>query len=112
MNLVDSVISFFSGLGIRLFLPLALTGIGIWILKRLDQHWQAEAKGDLSVANISPGNPGCWNVMNCSQEARAACKAFAQPETPCWQCKRNSKGQLEENCLDCQVFKNALPVRV
>jgi len=107
VNIFDSVISFFSGLGVRLFIPLAVTGLGVWLLRNLDKRWQSEAESNPALASVMPGNPGCWNFKHCSDEAKAKCRSYAHQEMPCWQCKRNRNGLLEEACLDCEMFKNA-----
>jgi hypothetical protein len=108
MDTITSTITVILGLLFRLALPIGVTAFIVWALKKLDAHWQAESKQDMSPPSIKVENPGCWTIFNCSEEKRAGCKAFAHPETPCWQVYRVSHGQLQESCLGCQVFKEAL----
>jgi hypothetical protein len=112
MPILETFLALVTGIGLRLVIPIAVTILVIWLLKRLDQRWQAEADAKPGLAHAKPGNPGCWNVKNCSEEARSHCKAYANPQIPCWQVKRSQNGTLQEQCLGCQVFENAVPVTV
>lgn len=108
MDTLNSTITLVLGLLFRLAVPVCITAVIVWVLKKLDAHWQAESKQEVSLLSSSVKNPGCWNVHNCSEEKRAGCNAFAHPETPCWQVFRERNGQLQENCLGCHIFKEAL----
>ena len=108
MNALYTTITLILGLLLRIAIPLGVTALLVWLLRKLDTHWQTESK-----RNVLPGlsivkNPGCWKVHNCSEEKRAGCNAYSHPETPCWQIHRESSGQLQDSCLGCQVFKEAL----
>jgi hypothetical protein len=93
------------GVLLRLGLPLAVTAWAVWVLRRLDARWQAEAK---SIRMPLPAAPvPCWDVRRCSAERRAACPAYARPDTPCWQVFRDPQGRLKDDCLDCEVFRGA-----
>jgi hypothetical protein len=95
------------GLLIRLAIPIALTALLVWSLRRLDERWQAEA-GLTPAARAPIGNPGCWKINDCPPESRAKCKAYAHPELPCWQIHRERDGRLLERCLICKVFREAV----
>lgn len=90
------------GLLLRLGLPLAVTALLAWWLKRLDARWQAAA------ARPAParGRP-CWELRNCAPERRRECQAYAQPDQPCWQVWRAAEGELRPACLTCFVFQDA-----
>jgi hypothetical protein len=96
------------GFALRLGLPLGLTLLLAWWLRRLDARWQAE--GQAARARRAPrpalATP-CWETRGCPPERRAACPAAAQPETPCWQVFRDARGVMRSACIDCTVFRGA-----
>lgn len=110
MDFLDVIYSFFSGIAIRILLPIIVTLLAVLILRRIDKRWQKEIDSNPNLVVARPRNPGCWDVKHCSAEDRARCTAYAHPETPCWQLKRDNQGLLQENCLGCGVFQNAAPV--
>ena len=100
------------GFLIRIGIPIALTVLVIFWLRRLDERWQLEAQSQRPETAEIIKNIGCWEINNCSSEQRAGCIAFNHPETPCWQHFRNGNGSLREGCLACQVFrKSPVPVK-
>jgi hypothetical protein len=108
MEPITSTLIVFLGMLLRIGVPLGITILLVWWLRRLDARWQKESAAELAkYALKKPRNTGCWKVHGCSPEKRAACKAFAHPEIPCWQVFREENGKLLESCLACQVFKNA-----
>ncbi len=101
--------SFFIGLILRLGIPIAITVLLIWLVRRLDESWQEEGTG----ARVMAKNPGCWKIMGCSEERKAKCEAYANPDMPCWQYYRDSNGRLREGCIGCKIFREAtVPVSV
>jgi hypothetical protein len=109
MNFLDAIYSFMTGIVIRIALPVAVTLIAVWVLSRLDKRWQKETDANPNLVVAGPRNPGCWDTHNCSAEDRAKCTAYSHPETPCWQIRRDQRGFLQETCLGCEVFQNAIP---
>lgn len=108
---MDSILSFvtvFLGLALRLGLPVLFTVLLIIILRHLDERWQQEGVGTVSVL---AQNTRCWEQHNCSDEKRASCSAYLHPEIPCWQLNRSKEGILNEQCLNCETFRKA-PVPV
>lgn len=106
----DSLAAFAVGLLIRIGLPLLLTVVLVWALRRLDARWQADAKriSEASSQNIIQIQAQrCWELRNCAPLLRENCLAFKKPHIPCWQHFRNGRGELREMCLDCEVFHNA-----
>lgn len=93
-----------TGITLRLAIPIILTGIAIFILRRLDNHWQAEAEEQLQLPVVEKVN--CWEIKNCAPETRASCAGY-QSEQPCWQAFRSNAGYLRDSCLECEVFKEA-----
>ncbi len=94
------------GFVLRLGIPIAVTVLAVFLLKRLDIHWQIQAE-EGAKARAMPVNPGCWEFNKCDPKARAQCKAYTHPETPCWQVFRSAEGLLQEKCLGCKVFEEA-----
>lgn len=102
---MDTLVTYFYlliGLLLRLAIPIAATLLVVYILRRLDKHWQAEA--ELSPVGVEKSE--CWKIKGCAPEGVKNCAAAKSPQ-PCWQVKRLSNGYLNENCLSCPVFIEA-----
>ncbi len=100
------------GVLLRLGIPIALTILLFYGLKKLDERWQAEAKSQPALPGEQVAvNPGCWDIKGCTEEMKKHCEAFAHPDIPCWQVFRASNGALKERCLGCELFLQA-PVPV
>ena len=110
MDAQYALMTFIVGLLIRFGIPVLVPAALIYLLRRLDERWQAQARGEL-IAVPMARNVGCWDINNCSKEQRENCTAYAHPETPCWQHFRSKQGFLQESCLGCDVFRQA-PVPV
>ena len=97
------------GLFMRFGIPLFLTGVLVWWLRRLDLRWQAEAEEArrIQLKEIMAHRTPCWEMRKCSPELRASCPAYQRNDLPCWQVWRETTGRLPERCIDCIVFKNA-----
>jgi hypothetical protein len=108
MNAFMEVLTFILGMALRIGIPVGVTAFLVWLFHRLDAHWQnqAEQEGIPAGGNLA-ANPGCWKIQNCSPDSRKICRAFAHPESPCWQVYRTADGNLQEKCLKCRVFKEA-----
>lgn len=95
---------------LRIALPIAVTLLIIFLFKKLDEGWKREA--DLEGTQIvKAGNIGCWEINQCPAEKRALCKAYTDPDKPCWQVLRDQNGRLQEDCIGCDVFRRS-PVPV
>ena len=95
-----------TGLFVRIGLPIAATAIVIFFLRKLDNRWRAEARQNLLVPMAATMQP-CWEVKKCSREQMQKCPASKHTATPCWQIFRSELGILKENCLGCEVFRQA-----
>jgi hypothetical protein len=110
METVMAVLAVITGFALRLAIPIAITAIAIYFLKRLDNHWQTEAEEQLLRPVVE--KPRCWEVKGCTPEMRATCTGY-QSEQPCWQAFRKENGYLQERCLGCDVFRKApIPVKI
>ncbi len=112
MENIQATLSVLAVFGMRLAIPVAITVMLIIFLRWLDQRWQAAIDSRPDLVGSKPSNPGCWDVKHCTAEQRASCNAHAHPETPCWQIKRTANGPLQQECLGCKIFQNAIPVPV
>jgi hypothetical protein len=107
--MMDVVLTFLSGLLLRLGLPIAVTILLLAWLRRLDKRWQKEAL----ALPVVPAGKLCWEIKGCSEDKKKNCAAAAQPKTPCWQVFRTRDGVMKETCLGCDVFRQApVPVRI
>lgn len=95
-----------TGLLVRLALPIAVTLLAVYILRKLDAYWQAQAEAELEATAALVEKPDCWKVKHCPPPQRKACPACTSSK-PCWQVFRLPNGYLREECLACQVFLNA-----
>jgi hypothetical protein len=103
------VLGLFLCCGARLGIPIVLTILLAWGLKRLDAHWrkEAESKADQSrVKETAVSKVRCWEIRNCAPELRAVCPAYTQPNMPCWEVLR-ANGHLRERCRECIVLERA-----
>jgi hypothetical protein len=99
-----SLVAILIGLLLRLALPVAVTMVAIFFLRKLDLHWQEQAEHE---SNRPVGEKvSCWELKNCPVEKRKGCPAPSSPQ-PCWQVNRLPNGYLQEECLDCVIFRNA-----
>ncbi len=105
-----SVFNILLGLILRIGIPVVVTIMVISLLRRLDKRWQNEA---LAVPVVAPVGKPCWEVKGCSETKKKNCVAATQPKVPCWQFFRTKNGVMKEDCLDCDVFRQAaVPVRI
>jgi hypothetical protein len=104
---MDVVLTFLTGLLLRLGIPIAITVLLLGWLHHLDKRWQKEA---LALPVVPAGKP-CWEVKGCSEDKKKNCAAAARADIPCWQVFRTRDGVMKEACLGCDVFRQApLPV--
>lgn len=97
---------------LRIAVPVVVTIAIIGILKWLDERWKVEAHVGCSP-QVKVGNVGCWEINNCPEENRKGCKAYNNPDQPCWQVFRDKHGRLQESCIGCDIFRQApAPVSV
>ena len=99
-----------TGVTLRLAIPIGITAIAVYFLRRLDTRWKVEAEQQLQLPVVE--KPKCWEAHDCSEEMRANCKG-CQSEQPCWQAFRKENGYLKDACLGCDVFRKApIPVKI
>ena len=102
METLTSILAILAGLLLRLAIPVAGTVLLIYLLRKLDAHWQAEA---VSLP-VHAEKTECWKIKGCSEEERQHCIGAAS-SLPCWQVYRQPNGYLQEKCISCEVFVNA-----
>ena len=101
METITSLFAIITGLLLRLAIPIAVTALVIYFLRKLDTRWQSEAQLTVLVEK-----PECWKVKGCTPEQIKNCAAGQSP-LPCWQAKRLPNGYLRDECISCEVFLNA-----
>ncbi len=95
-----------AGFLLRFGVPLVITALLAWLLRRLDSRWQAEAEA-MEVTHWVGSKEqrlACWEARNCALSERRQCPAYQQPEMPCWHSFRDGNGALKEECLACELF--------
>jgi hypothetical protein len=99
-----------AGVLLRIGVPLAVTVLFAWLLRKLDERWQHKAaaqKVGMRVARFPGVVEKCWEAKDCPPGKRDKCPAYDNPETPCWQVFRGKDRLLRENCLGCAIFRRA-----
>jgi len=104
MDALDTLLAVLAGVGVRLAIPVGITILMIYFLRKLDARWQAE--GQLTAQTSSVEKPKCWKANNCSPKEMEKCPGY-QSAQPCWQAFRTQDGHLKEECLGCGVFVHA-----
>jgi|SRR6266498_1138216 len=108
MNASYSLLAILIGLFVRLALPIAVTMLAIYLLRKLDSHWQEQAEYELNQPVAEKVQ--CWDLKNCPIEKRKTCRAPTSAQ-PCWQVNRLPNGYLREECLICVIFRDSpIPV--
>lgn len=106
METIISFLAVLAGLLLRLAIPIAGTAIIIYLLRKLDARWQAEAQ----LSPVSAPKVECWKTKGCSPAQQKNCIAASSP-LPCWQVFRQPNGYLRKECISCGVFVDApIPV--
>lgn len=110
METLSALAAVIAGFAIRLAIPIGITTLAIYFLKRLDARWQHEGEEKLLMPAVE--KPKCWEAKDCSTEARQNCAGYRSKQ-PCWQAFRLENGYLKEPCLGCEVFRKApAPVHI
>lgn len=102
MENILNLLAMMVGLLLRLAIPIVLTILLIFFLRKLDARWQKEAQ----TLDLAIQKPECWKTNGCPPEQIANCIG-AQSPLPCWQAFRLPNGYLQEECLTCKVFTEA-----
>ena len=100
---MNTVMTIFLGVLLRIGIPVIATALIFYLLRRLDKRWKKEAEEIPVIISQRP----CWEMKGCSEEKRQNCPAFSQTGVPCWQVFRTKNGLLKEECLECDVFRQA-----
>jgi len=103
---------------LRLGVPLAITVLVTWGLRRLDARWQAAADAQLSSQAVAAGQylpaalkaplaaqKSCWEYRACTEAQRACCAAARDTSLPCWMARLRADGRLPGVCYGCILFR-------
>jgi len=99
METLTTLLVLCTSLLLRLALPITITLVLVYFLRKLDSRWQAEAQ----LQPMPVQRPECWKIKDCPLEQQKDCIARTSPQ-PCWQVLRLPNGYLREKCLTCKVF--------
>jgi hypothetical protein len=118
VNAVLEMLALTSLFLVRLGVPIAVTILIAWGLRRLDARWQAEAAAYQASEAVATGaldptatasplaaQQPCWELNNCSDAQRAACPACAALDIPCWMARLRADGKLPARCYGCALFR-------
>ena len=104
METIFPILAVITGIALRLAIPIVITAIAIYFLRRLDTRWQAEAEEQLLLPVVEKAK--CWEIKGCTEKMKENCNGFKSGQ-PCWQAFREENGYLKERCLGCEVFTTA-----
>lgn len=115
MSRVTEVAVIFGLFVLRLGIPLGVTVLISWGLRRLDRKWQSEAETQRIQAGapVTAGEPEtaprqpCWLFRNCPEERRLGCPAYSDQRLPCWLARLRAEGRLPALCPDCDLFRTS-----
>ncbi len=102
METITPILMVIAGFLLRLAIPLALTALLIFFLRKLDARWQREA----DLPPLAAQKVDCWKIKGCPEDQIENCVGATSP-LPCWQAKRLPNGYLREECLTCEIFAKA-----
>jgi hypothetical protein len=102
MDNVYAVFAVLVGTALRLVVPILITVLAIFFLRKLDARWQSEGQ----TAPLAVKKPECWKTKNCPPALLKTCPGCLSP-LPCWQARRLPNGYLRQECLDCRLFRSA-----
>ncbi len=106
METLYALLAVIAGMVLRLVIPILITILAIYGLRKLDARWQVEAQ----THPLPVKKPECWKINNCPPAKRKTCPGYIT-SLPCWQARRLVNGYLREECLTCAIFRKA-PVPV
>ena len=104
-----------AGFLVRFGIPIGLTLLIAYTLRRLDERWKSELDLDRVRAHSLGADVRqvrCWEQVDCPASVREGCAAYAQPAVSCWQVFRSENNLLKEECLTCDVFRSAPPISI
>lgn len=110
MNELSVILTVIAGFLLRFGIPIGITALLVYVLRRLDQKWQREVElaAQPELVQVSLFDKiRCWATNECSREIRDTCPAFIESGRPCWQVHRDVSGEMQSKCLDCPVFQAA-----
>jgi MerR family transcriptional regulator/heat shock protein HspR len=78
-------------------------------LARIRCYRQTMARDKVTIAHLKRllSLIPCWEIKECPESARAACKAYPSREAPCWEVTGKSWQSMCGECLECEVYKQS-----
>jgi len=102
------------GFILRLGIPIGITLLLSWGLKRLDAKWRAESLAEAQLNTKVLDQPSeaylagpCWTIVNCAPAKRESCPVYQDPDMPCWEYRRTN-GNYAKKCTTCTVWQQAI----
>lgn len=94
---------------LRIAVPISITFLLGWGLRKLDTRWRQEAEEKMIMVQqgLEKDARPCWDVNNCSEDTKKECRAFSHPLTPCWDLFKTEEGHLSTNCKECHYREQA-----
>ena len=110
MEWLPTTLAMILGILLRIAVPIIVTILFVYLLKKLDERWKSESDIGTGQADQS-GNIGCWDVNNCPAEKRVGMQGLPKPGHPLLAGVPGRKWQITRSCIGCDVFRHA-PVPV
>ncbi len=97
---MNEILIVIAGLLLRIAIPAILTICLVVLLRRLDAHWQTQARRDFGKTRKSSARTKDCPYGMTAQQTQLSNEL-------CWQIQRVPGGQIAEKCLECEVFQAA-----
>ncbi len=94
---------------LRVGLPLLIViGVGYLIRRWLEpaavqEQFEGMVRSAQEQRAMVQTGKHCWDVKNCSAEAKAQCAAAQQPDIPCWLARQIAGQSLPSGCASCEA---------
>ena len=111
MNAIVDVFSIIGLFALRLGVPLAITGLVVYLFKKMDEKWEAESQSHPTIVEISQAasvRKPCWEDKGCSPDNRAQCPACRLTDIPCWLARLRQEYRLPVECTNCVRYAGRL----
>ncbi len=104
---VLEILTIILGFILRVGVPLGITFLFVWLLKRLDTSWKVEAEKEHRRLLGEGAQAHCWEYYGCAPHRRQKCPAFNNQENPCWENFKVGR-HLQESCRLCAFRQKTL----
>jgi hypothetical protein len=105
MDGFDEILVILGMFFLRLGVPILISIVIGYLLRRLDDRWEAEAQQEaIQRKKLTAARKACWEEKGCSEERRARCPASRVTDIPCWLARMRAENRLPALCTSCPRY--------